>query len=394
MTPLPISLLGALLLATVSGLTVQAQVAEQDSLALVALYNATDGPNWTDNTNWLMAPVSAWAGVFLTGDRVRLLRLSHNQLTGSIPPELGNLTKLEHLYLQRNNLTGSIPGKLGNLTNLKALWGFDNQLTGSIPPGLGNLTNLRILFLRDNQLTGSIPPELGNLTNVGDIHLNRNQLTGSIPPELANLTNLLGLNLISNQLTGLIPPELGNLPNLIHLHLNLNQLTGPIPPELGNLTNLRGLLLRDNPLSGTLPLSLINLTNLTSFWFDNTNLCEPIDDTFQAWLQGINELFSTGCTNVATEDAAEIPTDFALESNYPNPFNPATRIRYALPQRASVRLAVYDVQGRLINVLVETDQPAGWHEVTFEADMLPSGVYFYRIEAGVFQNARPMLLLR
>ncbi len=364
------TLLGVMLLMSLNGRTVQAQVAEQDSLALVALYNATDGPNWSRITNWLTRPVSQWDGVRVEGNRVTRLSLSGNHLSGAIPPELGNLAILQRLSLS------------------------NNQLTGSIPPELGNLTNLRILFLRDNQLTGSIPPELGNLTNIGDIHLDRNQLTGSIPAELANLTNLLGLNLISNQLTGLIPPELGNLTNLIYLHLNLNQLTGPIPPELGKLTNLQGLFLRDNPLSGTLPLSLINLTNLTSFWFDNTNLCEPIDDTFQAWLQGINELLSTGCTNVATEETAEIPTDFALESNYPNPFNPATRIRYALPQRASIRLAVYDVQGRLINVLVETDQPAGWHEVTFEADMLPSGVYFYRIEAGVFQNARPMLLLR
>jgi len=55
---------------------------------------------------------------------------------------------------------------------------------------------------------------------------------------------------------------------------------------------------------------------------------------------------------------------------------------------------VYDVQGRLINVLVKTDQPAGWHEVTFEAGTLPSGVYFYRIEAGAFLDGRPMLLLR
>ena len=89
-----------------------------------------------------------------------------------------------------------------------------------------------------------------------------------------------------------------------------------------------------------------------------------------------------------------VPERFVLDQNYPNPFNPATRIRYALPHRAPVRLAVYDVRGRLVAVLLEADQSAGWHEVTFEAGALQSGVYFYRLEAGALRAARPMLLLR
>jgi len=133
---------------------------------------------------------------------------------------------------------------------------------------------------------------------------------------------------------------------------------------------------------------------LNTFWFNNTNLCVPIDQAFQAWLQGISDLRSTGCTNVATEEAAEIPTAFALEANYPNPFNPTTVIRYALAQQAPVHLSVYDVQGRRVAVLVASEQPAGRYEVAFEAGGLPSGVYFYRIEAGAFRAVRQMLLLR
>jgi len=56
-----------------------------------------------------------------------------------------------------------------------------------------------------------------------------------------------------------------------------------------------------------------------------------------------------------------------LAANYPNPFNPSTRIRYALPQPAAVRLSVYDLRGRLVTVLVATEQATGWHEVTFES---------------------------
>jgi len=98
-------------------------------------------------------------------------------------------------------------------------------------------------------------------------------------------------------------------------------------------------------------------------------------------------------TNTAVDDEA-VPERFALEGNYPNPFNPATRIRYALPHRAPVRLVVYDVRGRLVAVLLEADQAAGWHEVTFEAGALSSGVYFYRLEAGAFRQVRSMLLVK
>ena len=132
-----------------------AQVAEQDSLALVALYTSTDGINWTDNTNWLTsAPLSEWYGVTVVGDRVTELELSNNNLSGMIPHEIGNLTNLTHLYLSDNQLTGSIPPEIGNLTNLLDLILWGNQLTGSIPPEIGNLTNLTQLVLADNQLTG------------------------------------------------------------------------------------------------------------------------------------------------------------------------------------------------------------------------------------------------
>ena len=141
-------------------------------------------------------------------------------------------------------------------------------------------------------------------------------------------------------------------------------------------------------------MNLTKLPVLDTFWYFTTNLCKPPGAAFQAWLWSLPDARSTGCTAVAREEAAEVPSAFALEANYPNPFNPATTIRYALPQRASVRLSVYDVQGRLVRVLVEAEQAMGWHEVRFEAAALPSGVYSYRLEAGAFRAVRQMLLLR
>ena len=211
-----------------------------DRAALVALYNATGGPNWNSNNNWLSdLPISEWSGVTTDDNgRVTDLYLSQNQLTGPIPAELGNLSNLQDLSLWGNQLTGPIPAELGNLSNLQWLSLPENQLSGPIPAELGNLANLTGLSLGFNQLSGELPPELGNLSNLQSLFLSGNQLTGPVPPELGNLTNLQWLYLGGNQLSGELPPELGNLANLQELYLGGNQLSGELPPELGNLANL------------------------------------------------------------------------------------------------------------------------------------------------------------
>ena len=104
--------------------------------------------------------------------------------------------------------------------------------------------------------------------------------------------------------------------------------------------------------------------------------------------------FTTGVTTTVDAKTSNLPRHFILHQNYPNPFNPATTIRYALPRKAAVRLVVSDLLGREVAVLVEEEQPAGWHSVTFDASQLPSGVYLYRLEAGDFVQARKMVVLK
>ena len=111
--------------------------------ALVALYNSTGGADWTDNAGWMGAAGTEcdWYGVTCLNGNVASLVLNNNSLSGSLPPELGNLTNLTTLYLFNNSLSGIIPSELGNLTNLTSLGLSDNSLSGSIPAELGNLTN-------------------------------------------------------------------------------------------------------------------------------------------------------------------------------------------------------------------------------------------------------------
>ena len=273
-----------------------------DRAALVALYNATGGANWTDNTNWLTdAPIFQWYGVSadaegrvcalnlhgngLSGEMpVELgsltslvsLFLHDNQLTVGIPPELGSLTNLQRLFLSGNRLTGEIPAELGGLTNLTGLHLGYNQLSGDIPPTLGGLTNLTRLYLSDNQLSGDIPPTLGGLTNLAGLYLSDNQLSGEIPPTLGGLTNLTGLYLDDNQLSGKIPEGLGSLTNLTELHLYANQLSGEIPPTLGGLTNLTELDLSENQLSGEIPAELGRLKSLEALFLSHNRLSGEI----------------------------------------------------------------------------------------------------------------------
>ena len=89
-----------------------------------------------------------------------------------------------------------------------------------------------------------------------------------------------------------------------------------------------------------------------------------------------------------------MPDAFSLGQNYPNPFNPATTIRFSLPGESLVRLAVYDILGTELKILVDCRMNPGYHEARFDAAGLPSGVYYYRITTEGFGESRKMLLLR
>lgn len=269
---------------------VSADIPAVEREALIALYNSTNGAGWNNNANWNGAPgtENTWFGITTDAGNTTVLeiRLGSNNLTGPLPPEIGNLPNVRIIFLDRNHINGSIPGEIGNLTNLNRLNLLGNDLTGSIPTTIVNLSQITHLSLHGNELSGTIPRQLGLLTTLQYLYLNSNQLNGYIPPEFEYLVNLRRLHLDSNLLrgpipasmglltdleqlrlgycrfSGPIPPELGNLQNLRFLNISNNYLTGSIPPELGDMTNLQYLFLEGNELLGEIPSSLGNLTNL------------------------------------------------------------------------------------------------------------------------------------
>ncbi|MXZ02443.1 MAG: hypothetical protein F4Y88_01865 [Chloroflexi bacterium] len=276
-----------------------------DRQILEALYNATDGPNWTDSRNWnTAADLATWSGVNTDDQgRVDILNLSGNQLTGEIPPELGKLPSLISLDLSNNQLSDEIPPELGDLTNLNWLYLDGNRLTGEIPSELGGLT-LNYLDLSNNQLSGQIPSELGDLTGLRMLHLYGNQFIGELP-DLNTLSHLTHLSLGGNDLEiswstfesggalDLASESRWNKPNndrsLLFLYLQEGGLAGQIPEWIGaNHTELRWLWLHDNALTGDVPKNFGDLRDLESLRLHGNMLTERWES--RAWWRELKDL--------------------------------------------------------------------------------------------------------
>ena len=104
--------------------------------------------------------------------------------------------------------------------------------------------------------------------------------------------------------------------------------------------------------------------------------------------KGVTSLLLTALSTPA------VPTEFALAQNYPNPFNPVTTIHYELPQESFVTLKLYNLLGQTAAVLLNEKKEAGRYKVKWDASMMPSGVYFYKVQAGKFTDIKKMLLIR
>ena len=289
-----------------------------DRTALIALYNATNGDNWYDSTNWLTdAPLGYWYGVTTDEEgRVTEITLGHNRLTGHLPVELGRLDRLKTLSVRVNQVSGTIPTTLFNLPNLQGLFLSNNRFSGTIPPEIGNLASIKIIHIGETYMEGPIPPEMGRLSNLEVLYLDDNELTlpsktlaelgslenlqalglsslgltGEFPREFANLSNLRQLRLWNNEYSGTIPAELSSLRNMESLQLGRNRLSGEIPPELATLPDLQLLDLQENQLTGSIPAEFGRLSNLESLYLETNRLTGGIPPELGN-LTGLNELY-------------------------------------------------------------------------------------------------------
>uniref|UniRef100_A0A0D9XRA4 Protein kinase domain-containing protein n=1 Tax=Leersia perrieri TaxID=77586 RepID=A0A0D9XRA4_9ORYZ len=200
-----------------------------------------------------------WNGVACNNRRhpghVTAIRLRDSGLTGTISPQLGNLTRLQILDLSNNNLIGKIPSNLGSCTKLVIMNLSMNYLNGSIPDDLGHLSKLNIFNIRHNNITGNIPMSLSNLTRLTDLTMENNNLQGLIPSWFGNLTMLKAIDLAINSFGGHIPGYLGKLTELAILMMQGNRLEGLLPQSIFNISSIEHLDIGMN-LSGSLILDI------------------------------------------------------------------------------------------------------------------------------------------
>ncbi|HPR30862.1 MAG TPA: sugar-binding protein [Prolixibacteraceae bacterium] len=258
-----------------------------DSLSLVALFNKMGGAEWANADNWLSGPLAEWYGVTVDGERVARLQLANNNLSGELCNELYNLTALDTLDIQGNdNLSGSIPMEIGLLTDLSFLSLWNCNLSGDLPVTFWDLTNLTFLDLNNNAFTGEIPSDIGDLTLLTQLWLGGNQFSGTIPAEVNNLVNLTHLDFRYLPLDPGAMPNLNNLTQLIHLDLRQCGLTGAISPSLSVLTNLENLYLFLNNFDPAPLPDLSALTHLQRFYAYNCNL----SGSLPSWLGSLTAL--------------------------------------------------------------------------------------------------------
>lgn len=225
------------------------QVSEQDSLALVAVYNSTNGNGWLDNSGWLNGPVTDWYGVDLEGNRVSRLLLEDNNLVGTLPEEIGDLTEVEFLNVSVNKISGSIPTSIGNCTKLYYLDVKGNEFTGPIPVELSNCTALRTIWAINNMFSGPFPEALLLIDSIEVIRIGGNDFEGEVPASVADLANLIVLEIASNGFSGMMP-SVSDLSKLIVLEVWGNALEGDIGEILGYHPDLIRFRCRSNHFTG------------------------------------------------------------------------------------------------------------------------------------------------
>ena len=148
----------------------------------------------------------------------------------------------------------------------------------------------------------------------------------------------------------------------------------------------------------TICINLINTINEAQYpWLQFESLeytTSNFENTYPAaFAEGLNYIFNDLPTG-SEENLSTVPKEYQLEQNYPNPFNPSTTIKFTISDLRFTTLKVYDLLGREIATLVNEEKPVGSYEVKLDATSLPSGIYFYRLQAGSFVETKKMVLMK
>ncbi|KAL3729678.1 hypothetical protein ACJRO7_026761 [Eucalyptus globulus] len=255
---------------------------EIDRLALLEFKARIADPSgvlssWNDSSHFCN-----WDGVTCGRKhrRVTILDLGSKNLSGVVPPHIGNLSFLRGVHLENNSFHAKIPPHFGRLLRLQELSLNNNSFSGQIPSNLSYCSNLLVLNLGYNMLKGNFPTELGSLSKLQGLILQVNNLIGNIPPSIGNLSSLQKFGITRNNFSGTIPETFGQLRNLQRLSLTTNKFVGTIPISIFNISALAWLGVGENQLEGGLPSDLgFTLPNIEFISTWHNHLTGPIPES-------------------------------------------------------------------------------------------------------------------
>ena len=287
---------------------------QTDSLALVAIFQATGGAqNWHADRVWdLTQPIDKWYNVKLdAAGRVTQVNLANGTVTApwTLPAAVGDLTEMTNFRIIGCQLTGAIPEEIYNLTKLVSFYLTKNTPTWTLSAKIAGMTDLKDLYIDQNaNLTGPLPKELGQLKKLVNINVAQTGISGSIPAEMSGCSSLASLMAYKTQLTG-IPDNFDEWPSLKIIQLyGIPGLTGPLPASVGRCTKV------------------------TSVWFYECNFTGNIPES---WAN-----LPASCTQLRIQDnklQGVVPAAIQDHANFNTKWNPA---KYILPQQEGYGLTL------------------------------------------------------
>jgi Leucine-rich repeat (LRR) protein len=229
-------LLGSFLVLLLLAPPALGQLPSQDILALLAFKKGiTHDPagfvtdSWNDESIDFNGCPASWNGVVCNGTSVAGVVLDGHGISGVADLSVfANLTMLVKLSMANNNLSGSLPANVGSLKSLKLMDISNNRFSGPIPEDIGNLRSLQNLSLAGNNFSGPLPDSIDRLMSLQSLDVSGNALSGPLPAGFKGMRSLAALNLSHNAFTKGIPAGLGLLPSLQSVDLSWNQMDGGV----------------------------------------------------------------------------------------------------------------------------------------------------------------------
>tara|TARA_B100000315_G_scaffold116522_1_gene106850 strand:+ start:3037 stop:4095 length:1059 start_codon:yes stop_codon:yes gene_type:complete len=253
-----------------------------------------------------------------------------------------------------------------------------------------------------------LPDNMGNWDAMTALYLEWNHLT-SLPESLGDMSSLYGLY-VSNNWLEYIPESIGNIEGLYFLDLGYNYIES-IPTSICDLSNLTHLLLFNNSLS-ELPDCFCDLDlnwddfegDYPFFAIGGNQLCENVPDCVANSANfeiSLDQYFYTfpiyapqECDSTGIELSYNFPESFSLSNPYPNPFNPRTTLEFSLPFQDAVEITVFNMLGQAVEILHKGELNAGSYRLFWDGTHHPSGVYFFKLEAGDYSEIQQGVLIK